>query len=119
MTDGQFLLARQGAGFVSRADGRAKVSLAVEAGGPILDGKDKLVRVTLSNPSRTPALNAKPTLINGRGERILPAFFSDNCVSSLPDERKAIVRYPARNPRSVAFTLDGRSATPRARSAAR
>lgn len=97
-----------------------KVSLAVAADAPTVDGKDKLVRVTLSNPSPTPALNAKLTLINGRGERILPAYFSDNYVSLLGNESRTVeVRYPAGEAGPVFFTLDGWNVVRQARIAAK
>jgi beta-galactosidase/beta-glucuronidase len=72
------------------------------------EGKDKMVRVTLRNTSRTPALNAKLTLVNGKGERILPAFYSNNYVSLLPGESRTIeVRYPAGTKDAPHFTLGG------------
>jgi hypothetical protein len=89
-------------------DGLAKVKLTATTQPPSFDGKDRVLRVTLSNPSATPALNAKLTLVDQRGERILPAFYSDNYVALLPGESKTIeVRYPA-NARDVPrFTLRG------------
>ncbi|MET0308445.1 MAG: LamG-like jellyroll fold domain-containing protein [Sphingomonas sp.] len=76
------------------------------------EGKDKHARVTLSNPGSVPALAAKLTLINGRGERILPAFYSDNYVSLLPGESKVIdIRYPAGTKGAPGFTLDGWNVT--------
>ncbi len=77
------------------------------------EGKDKRVRITLSNPSRVPALAAKLTLVNGRGVRILPAFYSDNYVSLLPGENRVIeVRYPAEIKGVPHFTLDGWNVMP-------
>ncbi|MBB5712674.1 glycosyl hydrolase 2 galactose-binding domain-containing protein [Sphingomonas xinjiangensis] len=89
-------------------NGLAKVTLAAQVAAPVADGSDRLVRVTLSNPSQTPALNAKLTLVNGRGERILPAFYSDNYVALLPGESRVIeVRYPATIDATPSFTLNG------------
>jgi hypothetical protein len=60
------------------------------------DGADRLVTATLANRTQTPVLNAKLTLVDGKGERILPAFYSDNYVALLPGETKTItIRYPA------------------------
>jgi len=76
------------------------------------EGKDKRVRVTLSNPGPVAALAAKLTLVNGKGERILPAFYSDNYVSLLPGESKVIeIRYPAETKGAPRFTLDGWNVT--------
>ncbi|MBY8828484.1 glycoside hydrolase family 2 [Hephaestia sp. CMS5P-6] len=80
-------------------DGLATVSLGVTASPPVRDGDDMLVRATLANTSATPALEAKLTLFDGDGKRVLPAFYSDNYVSLLPGERRTIeIRWPAANP---------------------
>ncbi|MHA6718715.1 glycosyl hydrolase 2 galactose-binding domain-containing protein [Sphingomonas sp. RS6] len=77
-------------------DGLATVPLEMTASAPRLDGEDRAVAVTLVNRSTVPALNAKLTLVDGEGKRILPAYYSDNYVSLLPGERRTVtVRYPA------------------------
>jgi archaellum component FlaF (FlaF/FlaG flagellin family) len=74
----------------------AQAPLELSASAPKVDGSDRVVNVTLSNRGRTPALNAKLTLVDDRGGRILPAFYSDNYVALLPGESKTItVRYPS------------------------
>ena len=74
----------------------APVALTASATAPRLDGADRVVQVTLANDTATPALNAKLTLVDAGGKRILPAFYDDNYVSLLPGERRAIaIRYPA------------------------
>jgi hypothetical protein len=89
-------------------DALPKVTLEASQTGQSVDGKDRVARVLLRNPSPAPALNAKLTLVNGRGERILPAFYSDNYVSLLPGESRTIeVRYPATEMEQPRFTLDG------------
>ncbi len=62
------------------------------------DGEEMVVEVDLTNSSAVPALEAKLTLEDGRtGERILPAYLSDNYVSLLPGETEHVtVRYPVR-----------------------
>jgi hypothetical protein len=51
--------------------------------------------ITLANTGQTPALQAKLTLFDAKGEQILPAYFSDNYLSLLPGEtRRVTVRYP-------------------------
>ncbi|HEX5283459.1 MAG TPA: LamG-like jellyroll fold domain-containing protein [Bryocella sp.] len=55
------------------------------------------ITVTLANPSKTVALTTKLTLLDGpNGQRILPAFYSDNYVSLLPNEQRTIeITYPS------------------------
>ncbi len=54
------------------------------------DGERHVV-VALKNNSQTPALLVKLTLENGKsGERILPAYLSDNYFSLLPGEEKTV-----------------------------
>ncbi len=63
---------------------------------PTTDGEDRAIAVTLSNRGQVPALNAKLTLTDDKGTRILPAYYSDNYVALLPGETRTItVRYPA------------------------
>ncbi|GGB41860.1 glycosyl hydrolase [Sphingomonas metalli] len=59
-------------------------------------GDETEMRVTLRNPSATPAIEAKLTVFAADGSQILPAYFSDNYVSLLPGETRAVtVRVPA------------------------
>lgn len=46
--------------------------------------------ITLTNPTRSVALNAKLTLVDARGHRILPAYYSDNYVSIAPGGTRRI-----------------------------
>ncbi|RXZ29979.1 glycoside hydrolase family 2 [Sphingomonas desiccabilis] len=86
----------------------AQASLDATAAAPIPDGDDRMIAVTLANPGAVPVLNAKLTLVDGRGERILPAYYSDNYVALLPGERKRIeVRYPASVSAAPSLTLRG------------
>ena len=74
----------------------------------MVEGNDRVVRVTLANETTTPALNAKLTLVDAQGKRILPAFYDDNYVSLLPGERRAIaIRYPATVEGAARVTLGG------------
>ncbi|MEO7277276.1 MAG: glycoside hydrolase family 2, partial [Sphingomicrobium sp.] len=73
---------------------------------------DRTLTATLSNRSPTPVLNAKLTLVDAKGQRILPAFYSDNYVSLLPGEVKTIgIRYPANQTSAPAITLRGWNVT--------
>jgi hypothetical protein len=55
------------------------------------------IRIQLQNTGTSAALQNKLTLLSARdGQRILPAYFSDNYVSLLPGEKSEIqVEYPA------------------------
>jgi hypothetical protein len=60
-------------------------------------GSERVITVTLDNRGHQAALNTKLTLLDNQGERILPAFYSDNYVSLLPGEvREVAIRYTAR-----------------------
>jgi hypothetical protein len=74
----------------------APVTLAATVDAGSREGEDRVLRVTLGNDTEVPALNAKLTLVDGQGRRILPAYYDDNYVSLLPGERREItIRYPA------------------------
>ncbi len=72
-----------------------------------VDGADNVVTVALANRTAVPALNAKLTLVDAQGKRVLPAFYSDNYVALLPGEEKRIdIRYPkATGQTAAALTL--------------
>jgi beta-galactosidase/beta-glucuronidase len=53
-------------------------------------GNESRIRVALTNKSHAPALATKLTLLDSRGQRILPAYYSDNYVSLLPGETREI-----------------------------
>ncbi len=61
------------------------------------DGQEKIVTVKLRNRGSEAALLLKLTLDNSvTGERILPAYYSENYASLLPSEERVItIRYPA------------------------
>lgn len=83
-------------------------TLSATATPPRVEGEDRVIDVTLNNSGTVPALNAKLTLVDARGERILPAFYSDNYVALLPGEVKRLtIRYPARIADMPSLTLRG------------
>jgi hypothetical protein len=58
-------------------------------------GAERRLTVVLTNTGSAPALNNKLTLLDSAGQRILPAYYSDNYVSLLPGERRTVeIRYP-------------------------
>ncbi|PZR35464.1 LamG-like jellyroll fold domain-containing protein [Caulobacter segnis] len=71
------------------------VSLAVKAAAA--SGEENVLAVDLANTGSGPALNAKLTLIDAKGNRVLPAYYADNYVSLLPGERRTVeIRYPGK-----------------------
>lgn len=89
-------------------------ALAATVSQPTTDGSERLVRATLRNEGSTPALATKLTLVDPQGERILPAFYSDNYVSLLPGETKEIaIRFPVGQKGGVKVTLRGWNVAPR------
>jgi hypothetical protein len=92
------------------------VRLSTQAG---RDGEESLLRVTLEDRGASPVLSAKLTLLDGKGERILPAYYSDNYLTLLPGEpRKVTIRYPG-NARAARVALRGWNACPSSVPAAR
>uniref|UniRef100_UPI001C2DB1DD glycoside hydrolase family 2 protein n=1 Tax=Sphingomonas bacterium TaxID=1895847 RepID=UPI001C2DB1DD len=60
-----------------------------------VEGDETVTAVTLTNASATPAIEAKLTMVNADGTQVLPAYFTDNYLSLLPDETRTVeVRYP-------------------------
>ena len=77
-------------------DGMAPTPLQLSVAAPVRDGEDTLIRATLANRSRVPAIEAKLTLQDEGGQRILPAYYQDNYISLLPGESRTIdIRYPS------------------------
>jgi Exo-beta-D-glucosaminidase Ig-fold domain/Glycosyl hydrolases family 2/Concanavalin A-like lectin/glucanases superfamily/Glycosyl hydrolases family 2, sugar binding domain/Glycosyl hydrolases family 2, TIM barrel domain len=73
------------------------------------EGDQVRVHVELKNTGADLALQNKLTLVNSAtGERILPAYYTDNYVSLLPGESRAVdVEYPASLASAAALTLRG------------
>lgn len=71
-------------------------------------GKDIRVRATVENPGSAAALAAKLTLLDAKGQRILPAYYSDNYVSLLPKETRVVeISYPATVAGNARLSLRG------------
>ncbi len=78
-------------------------------------GGEAHVQVDLENTGASVALAAKLTLLRSDdGERILPAYFSDNYISLLPGEKRTVeVTYPEAGPAVPAtLTLRGWNVVP-------
>jgi hypothetical protein len=71
--------------------------------------------VQLTNPSQSASLENKLTLVNANDNtRILPAYYSDNYISLLPNESRTVeIEYPRTAAHSLtALNLRGWNATP-------
>ena len=67
---------------------------------------------TISNSGKAAALNTKLTLVDEKGDRVLPAYYSDNYVALLPGETRQItVRYPKSMTGKIGVTLRGWNVT--------
>ncbi|HTG38595.1 glycosyl hydrolase 2 galactose-binding domain-containing protein [Sphingomonas sp.] len=83
-------------------------SVEAVAAAPVAEGEDKAIAVTLANRGQVAALNAKLTLMDDKGARILPAYYSDNYVALLPGETRTItIRYPAKVTATPRLSLRG------------
>ncbi|MGB6721467.1 MAG: LamG-like jellyroll fold domain-containing protein [Terracidiphilus sp.] len=77
-------------------NGLPQVTLAVSATAAAADGERKAT-VKIANSGAAPALMIKVTLQDAEtGERILPAYYSDNYISLLPGEEQTVtIEFPA------------------------
>jgi beta-galactosidase/beta-glucuronidase len=59
--------------------------------------EERILTARIDNPGKVPALAVKLTLVNAKGERILPALYDDNYLTVLPGETRSVaIRYPAK-----------------------
>jgi Exo-beta-D-glucosaminidase Ig-fold domain len=72
-----------------------------------------MVAVRVTNSSPAPVLNAKITMLDETGARVLPVYYSDNYVSLLPGESRELeVRCPAGSSRCSRVALRGWNVVP-------
>jgi beta-galactosidase/beta-glucuronidase len=72
------------------------------------------IDVALENRGGAPALNVKLTMLDARGERVLPVYYSDNYLALMPGEVKHIeVRCPPGGAQCVSAALRGWDVEPR------
>ena len=88
--------------------GPATVTATVEA------AERNEIRVKLRNTGQTAALENKVTLLHADGSQVLPAYYSDNYVSLLPGEERAITISIAEDQHKSGLRLElhGWKATP-------
>jgi len=76
-------------------------------------GHDPVVTVRLTNTGRAPALNAKITLLDRSGNRVLPVYYSDNYVTLLPGETRQLdIRCPVKSGQCARVALRGWNVVP-------
>jgi hypothetical protein len=56
-----------------------------------LSGEEKTWNVRLKNTGTSPSVAMKLTLFHADNTRVLPAYYSDNYISLLPGEERAVV----------------------------
>jgi hypothetical protein len=78
-----------------------------------LEADEVAVHLVLEDTGSAPALAAKLTLVDEAGQRILPAFYSDNYLSLLPGEPRQIeIRYPRAHAGGARVNLRGWNVEP-------
>jgi len=61
----------------------------------VASSDERVIEATLNNPGSGPALLIKLAVLDAAGERVLPAYWSDNYVSLLPGETRVVtIRAP-------------------------
>jgi hypothetical protein len=79
----------------------------------VADGEEQVIEATLANPGRQPALMVKLGVLDAAGERVLPAYWSDNYVSLLPGETRVVtIRTPLSAAIPDSITLRGWNIAP-------
>jgi len=72
------------------------------------DADEQVASVRVINNGTIPALSIKLTLVDGKGNRILPALYSDNYLALLPGEARDVeIRYPATEVGSASVNVRG------------
>lgn len=93
LSENLYWLAREPADYRAMS---AMDKVAVSLGARRVAGNDEqVIEVTLSNPGDRPALLVKLAALDAAGQRVLPAYWSDNYVSLLPGETRVVtIRAP-------------------------
>ncbi|WP_126946588.1 LamG-like jellyroll fold domain-containing protein [Xanthomonas sp. BRIP62409] len=74
----------------------ALAAVPVQLSTQLQEGAEPVLRATVRNASQQVALNTKLTLVDAQGQRILPAYYSDNYLSLVPGEQREVeIRGPS------------------------
>jgi Exo-beta-D-glucosaminidase Ig-fold domain/Glycosyl hydrolases family 2/Concanavalin A-like lectin/glucanases superfamily/Glycosyl hydrolases family 2, sugar binding domain/Glycosyl hydrolases family 2, TIM barrel domain len=91
-----------------------QVHVTAQAVGQTNSGGEAHVSVTLQNSGLAVAVATKLTLLRASdGERILPAYYSDNYVSLLPEEKRVVeISYPDAQASAATIAIRGWNVVP-------
>lgn len=79
------------------------------------EADERVVTVELANRGNAAALASKLTLVDEKGERLLPAYYSDNYITVLPGEsRRVEIRFAAASAGTARVNLRGWNVEPAA-----
>lgn len=93
LSENLYWLAREPAAYRAMT-GMDKVAVSLGARRMAGSG-ERVIEATLSNPGTQPALLVKLAVLDASGQRVLPAYWSDNYVSLLPGETRVVtIRVP-------------------------
>lgn len=97
LSENLYWLAREPAAYrAMSAMDKAAISIIARR---VADGDEQVIEATLVNPGKQPALMVKLAVLDAAGERVLPAYWSDNYVSLLPGETRVVtIRAPLSAP---------------------
>jgi hypothetical protein len=75
----------------------AQSTVTASAVSAVQENGERKITANIKNTGPAPALMIKLTLTNAAtGQRILPAYYSDNCISLLPNEERTVtIAFPA------------------------
>ncbi|MBB3844580.1 glycoside hydrolase family 2 [Xanthomonas arboricola] len=74
----------------------ALAAVPVQLSTQLQEGAEPVLRASMRNASQQVALNTKLTLVDAQGQRILPAYYSDNYLSLVPGEQREVeIRGPS------------------------
>ena len=106
LSENLYWLAREPAAY--RAMSTMQAATVSVTANPVADEREHTIEATLTNTGTQPALLVKLTVTNAAGERVLPAYFSDNYVSLLPGETRTVtIRAPRSAPAPASIALRG------------
>lgn len=93
LSENLYWLAREPSGYrAMNAMANARVSVAAQL---IENSEEREIAATLINTSSHPALLVKLAVLDAAGERVLPAYWSENYLSLLPGETRTVtIRTP-------------------------
>jgi hypothetical protein len=112
LSDNVYWQARDQAGY-QRLNSLSPQAVAIRAQAERA-GDGERIEVTLANRGNAPVLNAKVTMLDAKGARVLPVYYSDNYLALMPGEVRHIeARCPPDGARCARVALRGWDVEPR------